>query len=196
MTSRRAAVALGVAIAACGKDDRAATKRPAVMIDVAAVNALVPPALRAALVFEQRALVIERGQHTTTYTMAAPRGWPQTSTRFAHLQGDPGTVTRLEVGSSCDGECTPRPWAAVADRVNFAPRAKGKVRKDDQGPARRTMIADVERGGARTTDVVTAWWTDGASRYHTCIAWLGAALQDAAPAFERACQTVAIDGAD
>jgi hypothetical protein len=190
---------LALALAACGKGDKpdggrnAAAPRPAVAIDVAAVNALVPPGLKDRLVFEKRDLVIERGKHRTTFTVAAPAGWAQDSKLFAHLRSN-DKASRLEVGSNCDGECTPKPWEAIAERVNFAPRARGKVTKDERAPGRRTMIADGDTGGG--TVVVTAWWTDGDRSYHTCTASLDDTLKDAAPAFDKACQSVAIDGDD
>lgn len=199
---------LAMAITACGKSEHkdgsgnaAAPQkpaRPAVAVDVAAVNALVPAALKDKLVFEKRDLVIERGKHKTTYTLAAPNRWTQESTMFAHLKPDDkaGFFTRFEVGSNCDGECMPKPWETIADKVNFAPRAKGKVVKDDKAPGRRTMIAEVESSGAKTTDVVVAWWADGDKNYHVCTASLDEAIKDAAPAFEKACQAVAIDGDD
>ena len=196
------------AVAGCGQpaEDKAraapgADKGP-VVVDVAAVNALVPAGLKDKLVFETRELVIERGKRKTTYTVAAPRGWAQSSTMFAHLRADDkaNRLTRLEVGSNCDGECSPKPWQAIADRVNFAPRGSmtrgGKVLKDEAAPGRRTMVAVVDTGGARTTDVVVAWWSDGAKKYHTCMASLGEGFEEAAPAFDRACQAVAIDGDD
>lgn len=196
---------IAIALAGCGKGEKkdgagAAASRPAVTpavtIDVAAVNALVPTALKDRLVFEKRDLVIERGKHKATYTVAAPAGWTQGSKLFAHLKAnDTAGLSRLEVGSNCDGECTPKPWEAIADRVNFAPRARGNVTKDDKAPGRRTMIADVDSGGAATV-VVTAWWTDGDRSYHTCTASLDLTLKDAAPAFDKACQAVAIDGDD
>jgi hypothetical protein len=203
-TTRAAVIALAaVAVVGCGKRERqdSAAAGPggaAVVVDAAAVNALVPAALKDALVFEKRELVTERGKRKTRYTIAAPRGWAQSSAMFAHLRADDKAhvLTRLEVGANCDGECSPKPWQAVADRVNFAPRAKGKVIKDEAGPGRRTMIAVVDSGGARTTDVVVAWWSDGAKNYHTCTASLGEGFEDAAPAFDRACQAVAIDGDD
>jgi hypothetical protein len=199
----RAIATIAIAVVACGKADHedAASRgsgaaRPAVIIDVAAVNALVPASLKDRLVFENRDLVIERGKHKTTYTIAAPAGWRSDSKMFAHLRPDdrPGLLPRFEVGSNCDGECAPKPWQAIADRVNFAPRAKAKVSKDDRTPGRRTMIAEVD-SGART-DVVVAWWADGDRNYHTCTASLDEALKDAAPAFDKACQVVAIDGDD
>jgi hypothetical protein len=203
MTRPTLMLALAMTMAACGKSgpkdgSGAAASKPPVAIDVAAVNALVPPALKDKLVFEQRDLVIERGKHKTTYTIAAPKGWPQDSKMFAHLKPDDkgGFFTRFEVGANCDGECTPKPWEAIADKVNFAPRAKGKIARDDKTPGRRTMIVEGDAGGARTTDVVVAWWADGAKNYHTCTASLDEAIKAAAPAFEKACQVVAIDGDD
>jgi hypothetical protein len=207
MTRTLVLLAIGVAgsLGACGKSDKkdggtstSSAGKPEVTIDVAAVNALVPPALKDRLVFDKRDLVIERGKHKTTYTIAAPRNWPQDSKRFAHMKPDDkaGFVARFEIGSNCDGECSPKPWEAIADRVNFAPRAQGHVQKDDRAPGRRTMIAQVDGNGATKTEVVVAWWIDGDKSYHTCTASLDEALQDAAPAFEKACQAVAIDGDD
>ena len=201
----RAGLVALMVIAGCGKSaDRqegataTGAGSAAVVVDVAAVNALVPAGLKDTLVFEKRELVIERGKRKTTYTIAAPRGWVQRSTMFAHLRADDraNMLTRLEVGSNCDGECRPKAWQAISDRVNFAPRAKGKVLKDEAAPGRRTMVAVVDSGGARTTDVVVAWWSDGARNYHTCTASLGEWFQEAAPAFDKACQAVAIDGDD
>ena len=199
MTS--AHLALALALAACGKADPPAGSGPAqppVAIDVAAVNALLPVALRDRLVFERRALVIERGKQRTTYTLAAPAGWSQQSKLFAHLRPDNqvGFDTRFEVGSNCDGECAPKAWEPIADRVNFAPKAKGKIEKDERSSGRRTMIVERDDQGIAKTEVVVAWWADGARSYHTCTASLGAALRDAAAAFERACQAIAIDGDD
>lgn len=203
MTDRRAVIAVIAVIAvglACGKADRTpaagSATPPPIAIDSAAVNALVPAALKDKLVFERRELAIERGAHKAIYTLAAPAGWVQTSKLFAHLRpaGATGQGPRLDVGSNCDGPCTPRPWEVIADRVNFAPRARGKVLKDDRTATRRTMIAEVESGGQQTTDVVVAWWTDGDRSYHVCTAVLDDALRGAAPAFDRACQAVASSG--
>jgi hypothetical protein len=196
---------LAIALAACGKPedrDRVAaasgSDSPAAVVDVAAVNALVPATLKDKLVFEKRELVIERGKRKTTYTLAAPRDWAQRSKMFAHLRADGSAppFTRLEVGSNCDGECSPKAWQPIVDRVNFAPRARGNVLEDDRGPGRRTMIAVVDSAGATMTEIVVAWWSDGARSYHTCTASLGEAFKDAAPAFDRACQAVVIDGDD
>lgn len=196
------AMLVAVAASGCDKSDRrpaaGSAAPPPVVIDAAAVNALVPPGLRDKLVFERRELAIERGAHRATYTLAAPAGWVQTSKLFAHLRppGPTGQGPRFDVGSNCDGPCTPKPWEVIADRVNFAPRARGKVLKDDRTATRRTMIAEVETGGIKTTDVVVAWWADGDKSYHLCTAVLDDAFAGAAPAFDRACQAVATSGDD
>lgn len=197
-------LAASLGLIACGKSERtpgaggASAPATPVTIDLAAVNALVPAALKDRLVFERRELVIQHGAQQASYVVAAPAGWIQTSKLFAHLRpaGATATAPRFDVGSNCDGPCTPRPWEAIADRVNFAPRARGKVLKDERSAGRRTMIAQVESAGARTTDVVVAWWADGDKRYHVCTAVLDDALRDAAPAFDRACQAVAATGDD
>jgi hypothetical protein len=199
MTSR-VVIAAAVAIAGC-KSERAASEAaaaPAVAIDVAAVNALVPPALRDRLVFERRELAVERGAHRASYALAAPRDWVQSSKLFAHLRpaGATARAPRFEVGDNCDGPCTAKPWEVIADRVNFAPLARGVVRKDDHVAGRRTMIAELAEAGATTTHVVVAWWSQGEHRYHVCTAILDGALADAAPAFDKACQAVAIRDED
>jgi hypothetical protein len=192
MTSRVLPLAGVIALASCTGDPR--DPRPA--IDAAAINALVPAALKDKLVFERRDLVIQRGPRKTTYTVAAPHSWIQHGDMSAHLRPDdlPGVAAHFEIGSNCDGPCTPKPWEAVATKVHFTPRAGRKVIQDVKAPGRRTMIVELERAGVPTTEVIVAWWTEGARNYHTCKASLGAALQAAAPAFAAACQAVAVAG--
>jgi len=168
-------------------------------IDVAAINALVPATLQPTLVFDKRDVSVERGPRKTTYTLAAPRGWEQRGgVRMELVTTDRiGAQVRLVASSSCDGECKPRPWEPIVDRVHFAPRAKGKVLKDEKAPGRRTMIAEGQRSGVAITYVTVAWWTDGGNSYHYCVASLTDAFKAAAPAFEKACQAVTIaDGID
>jgi len=195
MVSSPLRIGLVIALASCGEPRDA---RPAIAIDAAAVNALVPAQLRDQLVFERRDLVIQRGPRKATYTVAAPRRWIQHGEMSAHLRPDdlPGVVAHFEIGSNCDGPCTPKPWEAVAAKVHFAPRAGRKIVQDVKAPGRRTMIFETQRSGAPTTEVIVAWWAEGARNYHTCKASLGAALKPAAPAFAAACQAVAVDGDD
>lgn len=188
--------------AASCKSDRAPTEGsaapspPAPVIDAAAVNALVPAALKDKIAFERRELATERGGHPVAYALAAPSGWAQTSKMFAHLRptGATGTAPRFEVGSNCDGPCTAKAWDEISDRVHFAPLARGKVLKDERAAGRRTMIAELGDADERRTQIVVAWWRDTDPRYHVCTAVLDAALAPAVPAFERACQVVAVSG--
>ncbi len=202
-------IALALILVACGKGgdkaDKASSRsaaKPPVEIDVAAINALVPAALKDKIVFEKRDLVIERGHDKTTYTMAVPKNWVQDSKMWANLKADDkgGFFTTMKVGNDCDGECKVKEWEQIADKNYFLPRSKGKVLKDDKAPqgksGKRTMIAEVDSGGAKLTEVVVAWWTEGDSNYHTCVASLDEAVKDAAPAFDKACQAVNIDGKD
>ncbi len=187
---------LAVSLLACGKSDKAADKAaPAPTIDVAAVNALVPADLKAKLVFDKTDIVEDRGRHSTTYTMAAPKGWAPHMKGFASLKGgeDLGFFTSLDVGSNCDGTCEPKDWAKTADKVNFAQFAKDTVIKNEVKPNSRLLIA--QRDG-KTTFVVYAWWESGARRYHSCSATLDEPIKGAGDAFAKACQAVAISGED
>jgi hypothetical protein len=189
-------ISLSLLAAACSKSsaDGSAKAEPAVAIDAAAVNALVPADLKAKLVFEQRDVIEERGRHNITYTFAAPKGWNQGMKGFASLKGgdDVGFMTSLDVGSNCDGSCEPKDWAKVADKVNFAQFAEATVVKNEVTPTSRLLVADRDD----STYVMYAWWTAGAKNYHTCRASLEKPIRAAAPAFAKACQAVAVKGDD
>ena len=193
--TRLSYLALGIALAACGKGDKdkaaggdKAAPAKDVAIDVAGVNALVPDALKPKLVFEKRSITLEQGKHSPTFTLAAPKDWNQRSKMFGALEpASGGFGTEFKIGPNCDGACEPKDWAAIADMVHFAPRAKAKIIKEDKATkGRRTLIA--EEGDA--THVIVVWWTEGASEYISCTAKLASELKDAAPAFEKACQAV------
>ena len=204
--NKLAMIVLGLGVigsGACGKKgsggNGSAASGTGLAIDAAAVNSLVPAALKDKLVFEKRDIVLERGRDKTTYTLAAPKGWEQGMKSFGNLDAPKdsgmGFLTKFSVGSNCDGTCEPKKWEEIADKVNFAPLAKGKVLKDVKGKNNRLMIATSE-GGMNTTVVVFAWWSDGASSYRTCQASLDDAIKDAAPAFEKACQAITVSGDD
>ncbi len=187
-------IAIVLMLVACGGKKKTQEAKP---LDVAAVNALVPAALKDKVVFEQRAIVLKQGRRDTTYTLVAPKGWKQQTEMFGNLKGDDkaGFFSAFTVGSNCNGECKEKDWDKESDTADFAPLAKGKVAKDDKKPGRRTMIAESD-GSTKTTVVVTAWWTEGDKNYHHCRAELDEAIKDAAPAFEKACSIVNIDGDD
>jgi hypothetical protein len=183
---------------ACGKSaDKADKAKAAPAIDVAAVNALVPADLKAKLVFDKTDIVEERGKHSVTYTMAAPKGWTSKMKGFASLHpaddANLGFFTELSVGSNCDGTCEPKEWGPVADKVNFKQFAGDKVIKNETTPTSRLLIASRED---KTTFVVYAWWTQGARRYNTCTATLDEAVKTAGDAFAKACQAVSVTGDD
>jgi hypothetical protein len=201
-------IALALAIVGgCGKKDDGGGKgdpkadkggNATGTIDVAGVNALVPAPLKDKIVFDKRDLVIEMGRDKTTYTLAAPKTWTQDSKMWASLKPDDkgGFFSSMKVGTDCDGECKPKAWEQIADKNFFAPRAKGKVAKDEKSAGKRLMISDMDESGVKTTDVVFAWWKEGDSNYHTCVAKLDESVKDAAPAFAKACQAISVEGRD
>ena len=200
MTRNRLVLVLVLVLAACGKkgDDKAGgSKAEAPKIDVAAVNALVPAALKDKLAFEQRTLTEEGGHHPPTYTLAAPKGWEQRMKMMATLRppdsANLGFMTELDVSTNCDGDCVPKDWAAAADHANFKQFASNgtKIEKDEKGKSDRTLVASSADGKKY---VVYAWWQDGAKNYHYCSATLDKEAADAAPAFEKACKAVGVTG--
>lgn len=176
-------------IAGCSKKEE---KAPEVPIDVAAVNALVPEALRDKLVFEQRDIEEERGKGKNVYTLAAPRGWKEGMKMFAALKPEVsglGFFTELSVGTNCDGFCEPKDWSAVVEKVHKSGMS-GEILKDDKRADGRTIIGKSSDG--KTTTVLVASWKEGDRRYAKCEARLDEPLAAAAPAFEKACERVRV----
>jgi hypothetical protein len=177
---------------------------PKPTIDLAAIQADVPAALKDKLVFEEREIVSKMGSKEEVYTMAAPKSWkPGDMGMFAKLKPDSadgfGNFTELHLSSNCDGACVAKDWAEVSEKVNFAQFRKDdfKVVKDEKSATDHLMVATSKDG--KTTYVTYAWWTEGKSPYFTCRATLeqgfsdGADPRGAAPAFERACKAVGFD---
>lgn len=204
------AIVCVLAAAACGgkkdggepgadKADKAAGPTFAVgTLDVAGVNALVPAALKDKIVFEKRAIAVKRGHRTATYTVAAPAGWKQAMDSFGDLKADDkgGFFSDFSVGTNCDGSCEEKDWSAVSDKATFQPiAAHAKVLKDVKGEGTREMLAQ-DTDNTKVTTVTYAWWKKGDSKYYLCRATLDPAVADAAPAFEKACSALTLDGDD
>ncbi len=183
---------LAVSLVACGKSGGGGKAAPAVKVDAAAVNALVPAELKDKLVFEQRDILEERGHDVVTFTIAAPKSWEQQGKMFAKVKPKESELfmTSFDVGTNCDGTCEAKDWAKTSEKVNFVQFRDGKIVKDELGKTSHLMIA--EKSG--TTYVVYAWWTEGARKYASCTASLEAPVAAAAPAFAKACEAVGIKG--
>jgi hypothetical protein len=198
---------LAILAVACSSDatSSSSSASPAAVkptIDLAAIQADVPAALREKLVFEEREITAKTGSRQDVYTMAAPKSWkPGSMEMFAKLKPADadgfGNFTELHLSSNCDGACVSKDWASVSEKVDFAQfRGEGfKVVKDEKGATNHLMVATDKDDS--TTYVVYAWWTEGASRYFGCRATLskgfsaeGPDPRPAAPAFERACKAV------
>jgi hypothetical protein len=190
-------VMIALALVACGKKDgdKAADKAaagapppaPTVAIDVAAVNNLVPAALKGQLVFEQRDVVNE-GLDKTTYTLAAPKDWKQTSKSFGTLEGS--GFAKMGVMGDCGGECKVQDWDKMFENMHVKQETSdpaAKVLKNEKAAGRHVLV--VERPN-QPTRVLVGFWTDGADKANLCSADLSDTLKDAWPAFEKACTMI------
>jgi hypothetical protein len=173
MTTRRCAV-LVLALFGCRKSYTA---------DVTAVNALVPAKDKYKLEFEPRDLTA--GLHRqVTYTVPVPKGW-----RANDVGGAENGDSSIWLHSSCDAEsCTPQDWNALIDHdLRLL-----DLQRDERGDHRRVVVA---KPGALPRDwlaIKVYWWVDGATEYHACEATLGPGLQEAAAAFEKACELAVV----
>jgi hypothetical protein len=179
-------------LAACSKSSSTKASAPAVAIDAAAVNALVPAELKAKLVFDKTDIIEERGKDKLTFTVAAPKGWKQDNKMFATVKGgdDVGFMTQMHVASDCDGTCEPKDWAKSADKVLFDQFKDAGVVKNETTPTSRLLIATRDK----MTFVEYAWWNNDERHYHFCAVTLEEPVAAAAPAFAKACQVVGVDG--
>lgn len=202
MTKLSALLSVLVLVACGGKKEP-----PAVAIDAAGANALVPADLKAKIVFEEKSVVEERGRKSkTVYTLAAPKTWTADDKMKMFAKVSPphedgyGNFTDLGLGSNCDGRCESKDWAKVSEKVDFAQFRTGyKIVKDEAKPTSHLIVATNED----TTYVSYAWWVDGGDHYFTCRAALqksfmgdGPDPRAAAPAFEKACQAVNVKTVD
>ena len=77
--------------------------------------------------------------------------------------------------------------------------------KDDKTKTSRTLVFQQEPNesqqgtttvttGTKGIQIITTWWTDGASRHYVCQVELGEPAMGLAAAFEKACAKVAVAG--
>lgn len=164
---------------------------PSAAIDVAAVNALVPPELKDKFVFEERTLELEDGRGKRAFKVAVPKGWAL-DPDFGVVTPSPswGDATELKITSSCteeSGPCKPLDWAAEAEKTEFAQIASWTVIKDEKQATRRSVLA--EKNDAYYT---TVWWTPNADRYYSCEAAVTLEHKAVLAAFEKACSMVQV----
>ncbi|CAN5880672.1 hypothetical protein BH11MYX3_BH11MYX3_15110 [soil metagenome] len=199
-TLQLAFTSLLLVTAACGKkggDSDGADLGTGIAIDPAAVNALVPAAFKDKLVFEKQDIATDLGRSKTTYTLAFPKGWKRSGSEMfasfdAPSEAGLGFTTGMKVSANCGGECKPKDWTKVVDEYFQSIISGGKVVKDVKGKTSRLLVAETNGGNIEATQVVYAWWTEGGKESYYCSATIGAEGKDTAPAFEKACQAVAI----
>lgn len=201
-------------VAACGKDGSSGGASAAAVsltqADADAVNALVPADLKDKVTFEVAKIEDKMGRRTTTYTVVAPKGWKKGFMPGSLEPADADNFgsktygkTTFKVGSNCDGECKPKDWAAVTDKVYFSQftggKIEGKVIKDDKQKTSRTLVFEQDKAastGEKSTQVLLAWWAEGARKHYICDVELGAPSMGLAAAFEKACSKVGVSGDD
>jgi len=185
-------LALVLAAAGCGnkKEGSGSTAKAAEAppVDLAAINGAVPKEVAAGLKFATA--TAEDG----AMAVVVPAGWEE-SKHMPGMYKPPmessfGFMTKFSVGSNCDGECSPKDWKAVADKVDFAQlTTRFKVISDDQQADHRILVARSDD----TTYVSAAFWKDGASRYFTCSATLEDDAAKATDAFVKACAATRVN---
>jgi hypothetical protein len=186
--------------AACGKkaggDSDGGDLGTGIAADPAAVNALVPAAFKDKLVFEKQDIATDLGRTKTTFTLAFPKGWKRSSEMFANFDAPSdaglGFGSQMKVSSNCGGECKPKDWNKVVDEYFQSVTTGNKVVKDVKGKTSRLFVSESTGGMGPATDVVYAWWTDGGKESYLCSAKIATEGKDTVPAFEKACQAVAV----
>jgi len=171
--------------------------------DPAAANAAIPAAWKSKLEFTVQKL--GDGKFTDPVAVAAPKGW-----KPGFLAGtleppegnsDFGFGTTFRAGGSCGGDCKAKSaadWEAAANTSYFgnvlAHKPAPKIIKDEKTPGRRVMIAKDQHtdGNMNPLTIIVSTWQDDGERFWTCSVELGdKATEDLAPAFEKACLTLA-----
>ncbi len=153
------------------------------------VNKLVPADLAGKLSF-----TTAKGEDDR-FVAVIPKGWEEAK----HMPGKYrpptgsgfGFMTSFSVGTNCDGECSPKDWAATAEKVDFKQFLDGdqfEVVKDEKADGSRLLVA---KSGDKLY-IAAAKWKEGASRYFTCHATLEKDVAAAAPAFEQACKSLQV----
>ena len=158
-------------------------------VDVAAVNALVPAKYQYKLVFASRDVTSGLHRHVT-YTLPVPEGWKSDDIgAAAPVDKDVNGDSMVWVHSSCDdAQCVPSdPNAAIDHELRLV-----QVLRDERADHRRVVTARPLLPGRDLLNIKVYWWENGAPEYHACEVQLGPGLQEAAPAFEKACELAVV----
>jgi hypothetical protein len=182
MRSATWSLMIAIAVAACGKGGGGGGGGGGGAADPSAANAAVPAELKGKLEF----VAARDERHGLAFV--TPKGWQEgvvpgmvKPPEDANL----GFMTKYSVGTNCDGDCEPKDWQAVTDKVDFAQLAgAGTVERDEKASGTRTMVVAL---GDRK-ELVMAWWKSGARHYVVCRVSMEKEIVAAAAAFEAACQ--------
>jgi hypothetical protein len=157
-------------------------------VDVGSVNALVPAKYKYRLAFASREVTSGVHRHVK-YTVSVPKDWKADD--IGAVEPVDKTVTgdsMMWLHSSCDdAHCAAADWNAAIDKE----LELVEVIRDERGDHRRVVTLK-PLVNSDLLGIKVYWWVDGEPEYHACEVRLGAGLQEAAPAFEKACQLAVV----
>ena len=174
-------VALG-----CGKKDAGGEKAK---VDQAALDAAAAAANKAVPEGTKQTFKVYKGEKDR-FMAVVPDGWKESDVIPGSFEPpkELGFMTSFRVGTNCDGTCTPKDWAAVAEKVNLKQFRGDKIEKEeDLGGKGKLLIAD--KGTSK--HVVVVKWGEKSNYYITCSASLTKEALPLLAAAEVACRAVA-----
>lgn len=174
-------------------------------LNVSPVNDLVPQKYKQQLVFEPR----DAKYGPIKFMLPVPKGWEKEAVlgEGSGMGSYTDGTSSISVRSSCDHKqlCMPANWNQQIDKdlawQNDIARTNPSGWKENRSDSdvmkiERNVWIDGRRivrirdlfGEDPRISVKVFWWSVGGSEFYSCVAQLNSGLQDAADAFEKACQ--------
>lgn len=169
---------------ACGSSDDAKKKSVDLNAEVTRIDGLVPDNLKDQVKFK-----VWKEKRKGSMQAVVP-DWKDGYMDGAFELGDAFDRNTFSVGSNCDGECKPKDWAAIAEKVNFENMGNGEVEKDEPLPEGGRIVIKKTPGGRA---LQLAMWRKDSRKYYTCSARLRDPISEAIGAFEQACRSIVVE---
>ncbi len=195
MTTHTIILALTLALTAtagCKKKDGDGAEESTAAKPVAAQPAADVGAINSAVPASVPGLTFTTATIEDQLEAVVPAGWEESKAIPGKYRpadnSDLGFFTKYSVGANCDGACQAKAWKPVVDKVEFGHLGDATIVKDEALPNGRLVIAKSDD----RTEVIAAWWKDGASQYFYCRATLDDKAVGALNAFEKACRATRV----
>ena len=198
---------LGASCVSCARRDDPVSPSNGHYVDPGPVNAVVPDRLQRLLAFESRDIVSDTGTLRVRYTLPVPKSWPGSDPFITPIDKLHHGNSSIVVEPSCGKlYCDPKDPNDAIDREFGLGRWKTTPRVVDSRDILRDERRDHQRvivfknhdrthrgsGEDDSTTIVVAMWNKTALRHHRCTADLAAEIQEAVPAFEKACELMVV----